>query len=536
MSFELHAMLARVQRRACSVRLGMSLAGCWLAWACVAAMLAAAGWPENRTAAALTIGSGALATAMVSSYLAFRSTRDPRWVARRIEARHPDLGTGLLAAVQLSPTARHRRLGYLQSSVVRSAVDHGRKTDWTRAVSPRRIMFAQLANLTTLLVLIGACAMLISAGDAKALVASPGRDVERSPTLPAGEVEIEPGDVELERGTPLLVVARFGEAPPDGATLVLETSDNAPSASGQPPKQSIRPMTRSLDDPTFVARAPNISHDLNYHVAFAGQRTRTFRVTVFDFPALERADVELHYPEFTNLDSRNVEDTRRVTAVEGTVLTVRCRLNKDVDEAHLVDGDGQRIALAPSDDGAHVVKASWTLERSQRLKLHLTDADGRENKFPPELIVTAIPNKRPTIKITRPARDVRVSPLEELDVAAAIEDDFGTLRAGLAFSLGADPMQEVVLHSSAEGAGETAKKIDVGQIIDMETLRAEPDQLLTYHFWAEDGTVAGSPRRTVGDLYFAEGPPVRRDLSPGRTTNRTTATRSPAATRARAAR
>ena len=32
--------------------------------------------------------------------LALRSVRDPRWVARRIEAKHPELGTGLLAAVE----------------------------------------------------------------------------------------------------------------------------------------------------------------------------------------------------------------------------------------------------------------------------------------------------------------------------------------------------------------------------------------------------------------------------------------------------
>ena len=32
--------------------------------------------------------------------VALRSVRDSRWVARRIEAKHPELGTGLLAAVE----------------------------------------------------------------------------------------------------------------------------------------------------------------------------------------------------------------------------------------------------------------------------------------------------------------------------------------------------------------------------------------------------------------------------------------------------
>ena len=38
----------------------------------------------------------------------------------------------------------------------------------------------------------------------------------------------------------------------------------------------------------------------------------------------------------------------------------------------------------------------------------------------------------------------------------------------------------------------------------MEDLKAQPDQLLTYYFWADDIGPDGQPRRTASDIYFAE--------------------------------
>ena len=42
------------------------------------------------------------------------------------------------------------------------------------------------------------------------------------------------------------------------------------------------------------------------------------------------------------------------------------------------------------------------------------------------------------------------------------------------------------------------------QLLDFESFKAAPDQLLTYFFWAEDIGPDGQPRRTSGDMFFAE--------------------------------
>ena len=71
-----------------------------------------------------------------------RSARDPRWVARRIESKYPELGTGLLAAVEES-TAPAGRRGYLQVAVVRQALDHRRGHDWDEVVPAWKLAAAK---------------------------------------------------------------------------------------------------------------------------------------------------------------------------------------------------------------------------------------------------------------------------------------------------------------------------------------------------------------------------------------------------------
>src|SRR5690606_16779019 len=49
-----------------------------------------------------------------------------------------------------------------------------------------------------------------------------------------------------------------------------------------------------------------------------------------------------------------------------------------------------------------------------------------------------------------------------------------------------------------------SKKAEAAHLVAFEPMGVEPDQLASYHFWAEDIGPDGSPRRTFGDLYFAE--------------------------------
>lgn len=505
MTIELHAMLARVGERVRKMRARWALAACWLLWAGIAAVL----WHNAErlqftgTQLGAAIASGALATATACWLLASRRTHDPNWVARRIESRHPELGAALLAALEQVPAPRPQRLGYLQSVVVREAVSHGRRHDWGRDVSMALLALAQLAQFTAFALLVAACAMLVRRGDALARSTNSAAEDKRTARAFDSEVHIEPGDVDVERGTTVLITAEFARDVPAAATLVVQPArdsagndDNDLSAS--------RGMTRTFDDPKFAARLASVREDLLYAVEFSEGRTRQYRITVFDYPALEQADAELTFPDYTSLPPKLIEDVRRVTAVEGSQLTLRCRLNKEVEFARLVDRDGSELALTRTDDEAPVYEVALTLEVSRRFRLQLIDHEGRENKLPPEFVVHVTANRPPKIKLARPGRDVRVSPIEELEVAGEASDDFGLLRYGLSYSIGGDEPQDIVLRDATDADESPLKQAEFSQLVNLEALQAEPDQLVSYYVWVEDVGPDGRPRQTMSDMYFAE--------------------------------
>ena len=496
MNFELRLKLQRVARRIRSLRLWTALACCWLLWAAVGIVLfelaGRGGWNVRLTWDQLVVLAAVTSAACVLA--AIVTARNQLAVARRVEARHPELGTLLLAAVEGAEIPRER-LGYLQADVIRRAVEHSRAHSWNEAIPPWRLGLARLASFAALGLLAGVCIGLARQAGAHGGI---GSSHATGDAFAAGEFEIEvdPGNAEIERGTSLVVVADFPAAVPNGATLVV-----AGNAVGKLAQE----MVRSLEDPKFVGRVPSVEEDLSYHVEFAGRRSDTYRITVFDYPELVRADAQLDYPSYTSLPKTTIADVRHITAVEGTQLTLLCRLNKEVATAKLADNDGSDIKLERDDEDVTLYRADWTLTKSRRFKLQLVDGDGRKNRLPAEIIVNVTPNQPAKIVIDRPARDVDVSPLEELQVKAAATDDFGLVRTGLSYSLGGGEEQEIEM--AGEAAAAPVKERSLAHLLDFESFEAEPDQLVSYFFWAEDVGPDGEPRRTASDMYFAEARP-----------------------------
>lgn len=510
MTFELRQKLASVARRIRSLRLWSGLALCWLAWAVVGIVLywlanffewdTATLWPK--------VAALAVATAIGWVIAASRSARDQRAVARRVETDHPELATLLLAAVDVASLPRVPGKGpsYLQATVMRQALEHGRNHDWSQAVSGRKLLGAKLAQFAALGFLISVCLVLAGRGGA---LAGSGATSTAISGLPRGdfEVSVEPGNVEIERGTSLLVVAEFARAVPADATLVISAADGADVASEGAEKVEGVSMVRSLDDPKFVGRLPAVDSELRYRVEFSGRRSDTYHVKVFDYPELVRADAQLEYPEYASLPSKTLEDVRHITAVEGTRLELVCRLNKDVAEAKLIDAAGEEVNLRQDATTKSVYRANWTLHKSQRFKLRLSDRDGRGSRLPAEIAIDVTPNRPPKIVLERPGRDVDVSPLEEFQVKANAVDDFGIERFGLSLALGGEEPREIVPAAAGNEAAALqppAKKRDLDQVIDFESLGVKPDQVVSYFVWAEDYGPDGRLRRTMSDMYFAE--------------------------------
>lgn len=484
-SVELRQALNRVGGRVRRLRLWGGLAVCWAACALVGvvAILARTEAVAPRDIA-LLLAAVAVAVGMTWWLIVGRMARDPRWLARRVEAKNPDLSAALLAAVEQEPTP-DGRLGFLQSSVIESALAHSRTHDWDQAVPRSRLNAIRTVHWLAFAVLLFAFFLLEIAAFAKAEMGNPRAYTATASGL---AVEVEPGNAEIERGTSLVVIAKFHAAVPPEATLVVEGAN-------------AKPMARNLDDPAFARHVPAVDAPLSYHVEFPGGRSDTFRVTVYEHPELRRVDARLVFPTYTGLDPKDVQDVRHISAVEGTEITLLCQMNKAVAAAVLLDEKKRELPLVLHDADQHVYRATLKPAESQRYQVKLTDADGRTNKLPADISVRVTRNLPPVVTVPRPGRDSRVSPIEELPLKADVKDDFGLVRYGVSVSAFGQPPTEVVL---GEPVQPNAKKAQPEHLIDFEALKAQPDQMVAYYFWAEDIGPDGKRRRTSGDMYFAE--------------------------------
>jgi hypothetical protein len=407
---------------------------------------------------------------------------DYQQVARGIEQKHPELHALLLTAVEQRPDPKTGRFSYLQKCVIQDAIHQGRLQPWAQSVSGRRL--AALAGMQGV-ALAGLLLVLM------AFPSAPGR-----PRLAALDrarlVEVSPGDAVVEKGQGLVVLARFNGQPPAEAELVVEEGD-------QPAHRCA--LARSLDDPVFGGSIAEVTRDLAYHVSYAGQRTRSFQVTVFEYPRLEHADATLRFPEYTGLAAKEIQDTRRVSAVEGTRLDFDFHLNKPVASARLVSRqDKTALALTVGTNQPAARLDALPLEKSRIYELELVDHDGRTNKIPAQFVLDVLPNQRPELKLIAPKGDQRVSALEEVLFRAETSDDFGVLNYGLHYAVPGGQSHDVILGSNL--AAQEKKTFE--HLLSLEILRLQVDRLLSWHVWADDLGPDGKTRRSYSDMFFAE--------------------------------
>ena len=223
---------------------------------------------------------------------------------------------------------------------------------------------------------------------------------------------------------------------------------------------------------------------------------------VFEHPKLERADAKIQFPAYTQLPEKTIEDTRRISAVEGSALSYTLQLNKSVKSARLVPrkGDGEVVNFTPDATKPFATLANFPLVASATYALELVDADGRTNKVPAQFVLDALRNRAPELKLASPRGDQRVSALEEIQFAGEAWDDFGLRAYGIAYSLGG---AEPTLLQLGEGASAKDKR-PFSHVLRLEELGAAPDQLVAWFAWADDVGPDGEVRRTATDMYFAE--------------------------------
>jgi hypothetical protein len=494
----LRARLEPVARRRRHWRLARSLA---LWWAVVAAIALGVFCIERftpwRAAWVLpAIGLTAIGGAGLLWMRSHRRLPNYREIARQIETQHPELHALLLTAVEQQPDAKTGKLNFLQERLIQQAITESTHASWEDTVSESQVLGMQLAQVAACVVLLVVLWGLRGSPAARVLaVVKPTR------------LEVTPGDTSLERGNGLAVLARFeGPLPAEVAMVVRPDSR---------PEQRVM-LAKSLNDPVFGGTIPEVTNALTYQVVYPNGQSREFKVDVFEYPRLERADAHVKYPDYTGMPEKRVQDTRRVSALEGSTLDYSFQLNKPVALAQLIAKDKSVVPLVVQTNQANAALLQFPLKHSDAYELVLVDTAGRSNKVPTQILVEVLTNRAPELKFAFPRGDQRVSPIEEITFQGEAWDDFGLKGYGITYSLaGANP-ETIRLGETVPGR----EKRQFAHVVSLENLQAQPDQLLSYFLWADDVGPDGQIRRTASDMYYAEVRPFEEIFREGQSRSR----------------
>lgn len=420
-------------------------------------------------------------------------------VAREIEAAEPELDARLITAVGIMERANAaaKEPGYLERRVISETLNAGDAEGWVEKVVGNRLKRAVLWGNVALYLFL-ACVVWLAVTlreDLLPTLVAQVPEVEKDAPVPADvmlEFAVKPGAVEVELDAQLVVEAKISPRVPKEAWLVWA------DLSGVELGRAVMPL--GVDAETFGGMIPRVARDLRYRVEAEGQRSAEFAVETFVYPKLERLDVVIAPPAYTGLPEREIKNTLKVAAPEGSTLIFKARVNKPVAEAELFASEDQIIKLTPGAEGAQVLEGTLLLEKSGKYRLHLVDEKERGNVKPPWVVLTAQPNALAKIEVVFPKRDLQVSALQELPVEARVWDDVSVKRSGAVVTLAGTTREVVFDH---EVTGPNQKQL-VKEMLNLEGEGVLPRQLVSYHFWAEDAGPKGEVRRAMSDMFFAQ--------------------------------
>ncbi len=309
----------------------------------------------------------------------------------------------------------------------------------------------------------------------------------RQEAAPFYSLRVEPGSRTVRKRADQLITAQtFGFVP--GA---VRLSVRYASAS----KWEDVPMRPRSGAPGFEFLFSGIPETLDYYVSAGALRSETYRLTVTELPAVRKIKVTYRYPAWTGFQETVEDPGGDLHAVEGTVAQVEVETDRPLANGFLLIDGTERVVLSGGQadvpirkDGVYYVAA-----RDRDEDVRLTD----------DYFIQAVKDSAPQVRLVRPGRDAKVSPIEELPVVVEAADDFGLQELKLVYSVNGGEPKTVSLLSGRGGKQATGRTL-----LSLEDFHLAPGDIVSMYATARD---ANSSAQT--DIYFAEAQPFERNFS-----------------------
>jgi len=465
-----------------SAVIGLSLAAASVASLAAKSPLALAA----IAALALLLAAGAVVWAL----LPLRERPSDLRVARFVEERVPSLDDRLATAVDVVSSAKYETMRVLAEPLVTDAARWADAVDVDDVVAAgqmrRSAAQAAAAGAVLLVVLFMAKEPARQSLDAASLVLFPARVT----------LDVVPGDARVKQGATLSIEARLaGNSAPVATRLEIErgstwrSSEMAADALGH-----------------FRAAVPAIAADFRYRVVAGTIASPFYRVSVSSPPRVARIDVDYVYPATLGLAPRTETDAGDVYAPTGTAVRLRIHTEHPVAKGRLTLSGGGSIPLAAI--STMELNASMTISADGSYRVRLVDRAGLDNDAGTEYFIRVVDDRPPDVHIVRPASDRQVTALEEVDVEAQADDDYGLERVELVYAVRGATERVVPLDIPRRATSATVR-----HTIYLEDLGVRPGDFVSYYVRARDVTKTTRSNEGRSDIFFLEVRPFEQEFA-----------------------
>lgn len=180
-------------------------------------------------------------------------------------------------------------------------------------------------------------------------------------------------------------------------------------------------------DWTTSMSAIEVKNGFWYKITGGDAETEEFRVAVRAAPAITDFLATYRFrPYVARADE--VRREREIKELLGTEILLRVRTNRALRDGRLeLEGkDGTRTVrgvVDPNDPQRLLVR--FVLDEDGKYRLSFTSTDSEAYRDPVSYLVTAIPDKPPTVELTKPGRDIRLPADALLHLEGKAGDDIG---------------------------------------------------------------------------------------------------------------
>ena len=302
-------------------------------------------------------------------------------------------------------------------------------------------------------------------------------------------IVVEPGNTTVRRKADALIVARpIGFYAPN-ARLSAKYASSA--------KWEEVPMQRRLDDSGYEFVFAGVEEPIKYYVTAGNVRSQEFDIKVVEMPNIKHVRLTYHYPSWTGLATTTEEPGGDIRAVAGTTVDIEIETDRPLANGVLRVDNETNLGLRAE---ANRSRGQLSVQKDSRYFVAAL-YNGELVRLSDDFFIEATPDREPTIKISRPGRDHKATPIEEVMAQLQAEDDYGLKSFELRYSVNGGPEKNVPL--KAGGSKQAASP----HTFFLEDFSLVPGDVVSYYAVAKD---AKNEAKT--DIFFIEVQPFEREF------------------------